>query len=154
MRKLLSLSVLAVALTLGGCAQGGGYNGYSNSYQEPTRIEYGRVMNTQQVSTGGASTWGYGAAAGGAAGLLSGRGHSTESKVIRGALGALAGAAVNKAVTSGSTTNQVLIQTRHGGQFNVRHGSNDLAYGDCVQIETRNGGNVRLYRASPTQCNF
>lgn len=149
MRKLLSLSVLVGALTLGGCAQGIGYGG---GYQQPTRIDFAKVLSVQQVATGG--SWGYGAAIGGTAGVLTGGGHSTESKLVRGALGALAGAAVNKAVTSGQEDTQVVVQLSNGSRMNVKHSSRDLTYGDCVQVETRYGGDIRLYRASPTQCNF
>ncbi len=148
MRRILSVSALTAALLLTGCATGGNYG----AYQQPTRIETARVVNVQQVATGG--SWGYGAAIGGVAGVLTGGGHSNESKLIRGALGALAGAAINKGLTAGAQDNMVMVQTRTGLTLNVRHDSRDLAPGDCVQVETRYNGDVRLFRTSATQCAF
>jgi len=148
MRRIFSVSALAAALLLTGCVSGGNYG----SYQQPTRIETARVVNIQQVATGG--RWGYGAAIGGAAGVLSGGGHSTESKLVRGALGALAGAAINKAFTAGAQDNMVMVQDRTGLTLNVKHDSRDLVPGDCVQVETRFNGDVRLFRTSATQCSF
>lgn len=148
MRRIFNVSALVATLMLAGCAAGGNYG----AYQQPTRIETARVINVQQVATGG--SWGYGAAIGGAAGVLTGGGHSNESKLVRGALGALAGAAINKAFTAGAQDNMVMVQTRTGMTLNVNHDSRDLVPGDCVQVETRYNGDIRLFRTSATQCSF
>ncbi|AYG48501.1 hypothetical protein DV532_25825 (plasmid) [Pseudomonas sp. Leaf58] len=86
--------------------------------------------------------------------MLSGGGHSTESKVIRGGIGALAGAAINKALTTGNTQTHLVIQNRLGQVIQVSHAQNDMIPGDCVQIQSRYDGDVRVYRTSSTQCNF
>ncbi|MBD8089195.1 hypothetical protein IFT48_04310 [Pseudomonas fluorescens] len=86
--------------------------------------------------------------------MLTGGGHSTESKVIRTGIGALAGAAVNKALTSGQTETQLVVQNRYGQMFQVVHDQSDMYPGDCVQIQTRYDGQMKIYRTSPTQCNF
>lgn len=146
MRKfsLLGVSVVVAAM-LAGCASQG-------RYQQPTRLEVGRVIDVQQVRTNG--SWLPGAAIGGVAGVLSGSGHSTESKVIRGGVGALAGAAINKALTTGNTETHLIIQNRLGQVIQVAHSQNDMIPGDCVQIQSRYDGDVRVFRTSSTQCNF
>jgi outer membrane lipoprotein SlyB len=147
MRKLtLLVAVLSIAASLSGCAyQGGGY-------QQPTRLDVGRIIDVQQVRTNG--SWVPGAAIGGVAGALTGRGHSTESKVVRAGIGALAGAAINKALTTGNSETHLVIQNRMGQVIQVAHNQSDLVPGDCVQIQTRYNGDVQIYRASSTQCNF
>lgn len=146
MRKfsLLGGSMVMAAL-LAGCA-------YQGGYQQPTRLEVGRVIDVQLVRTSG--SWLPGAAIGGVAGVLSGGGHSTESKVIRGSVGALAGAAINKALTTGNTQTHLVIQNRLGQVIQVAHAQNDMIPGDCVQIQSRYDGDVRVFRTSSTQCNF
>ncbi|WOF81429.1 hypothetical protein P5704_026395 (plasmid) [Pseudomonas sp. FeN3W] len=146
MRISLAAGLMSAVALLSGCVQGGG------AYQQPTRIDTGRIISVQQVTNNGG--WGAGAAIGGAAGVLTGGGHSTESKLIRGALGALAGAAVQKGLTTGGQDTYVTVQTRYGQAYNVKHSSRDLVPGDCVQVETRYNGDIRLYRTSNTQCNF
>lgn len=146
MRKISLLCALAMAASLTGCAAPG------NSYQQPTKLDVGRIVDVQKVTTNG--SWGTGAAIGGVAGLLTGGGHSTESKVIRAGVGALAGAAVNKALTTGQTETQLVVQNRYGQMFQVVHDQSDMYPGDCVQIQTRYDGQMKIYRTSPTQCNF
>lgn len=149
MRRLTGFSALALSLlVVGGCVQGN----FGGGYEQPTRLDVARVINVQQVATGG--SWGYGAAIGGVAGVATGGGHSTESKLIRGALGALTGAAINKAFTAGDQDTYVVVQNRNGSTMNVRQNARDLVPGDCVQVETRYNGDIRLYRASSTQCTF
>lgn len=145
MRKISGMSMVALAMLLGGCA-------YQGGYQQPTRLEVGRVLDVQQVRTSG--SWVPGAAIGGVAGVLTGAGHSTESKVIRAGVGALAGAAINKALTTGNTRTQLVIQNRLGQVIQVAHAKNDMIPGDCVQIQTRYNGDVQIFRTSATQCNF
>lgn len=124
----------------------------SNGYTTPTRLESARVIDVQTSKAGG--SWAPGAVIGGGLGVLSGGGHSTESKVIRAAGGALIGAAVNKAITSGQTVTQVMVQTSRGQTMQVAHNYSDLIPGDCVMLETRRDGDVQLQRTSATQCNF
>lgn len=145
MRGLCVLGALVAAATLSGCVS-------ADRYQQPTRLEVARVVDIQKVTTSG--SWVPGAAIGGVAGVLTGSGHSTESKLIRGGLGALAGAAINKALTTGGTQNQLVVQTRYGQMYQVMHDQSDLYPGDCVQVQTRYDGQMKLYRTSSTQCNF
>jgi outer membrane lipoprotein SlyB len=145
MRKYSLWGSLAMALALTGCA-------YQGGYQQPTRLEVGRVIDVQQVRTDG--SWMPGAAIGGVAGVLTGSGHSTESKLIRGGVGALAGAAINKALTTGNSETHLVIQNRLGQVIQVAHSQSDMIPGDCVQIQTRYNGDVQIFRTSPTQCNF
>jgi hypothetical protein len=131
MRRLTYFSALALSiLMVSGCAQGG----FGSGYDQPTRLDVARVISVQQVATG--------------------NGHSNESKLIRGVLGALTGAAINRAFTAGDQDTYVVVQTRNGSTMNVRQDARDLVSGDCVQVETRYNGDIRLYRASSTQCNF
>ncbi|AXH59518.1 hypothetical protein [Pseudomonas amygdali] len=146
MRKTSLLCALALAASITGCAAPG------TSYQQPTRLDVGRIVDVQKVATNG--SWGTGAAIGGVAGLLTGGGHSTESKVIRAGVGALAGAAINKALTTGQMETQLVVQNRYGQMFQVIHDHSDMYPGDCVQIQTRYDGQMKIYRTSPTQCNF
>lgn len=146
MRKFSLLCVMAVAASLAGCAAPG------QSYQQPTRLDVGRIVDVQQIATNG--SWGTGAAIGGVAGALTGGGHSTESKIIRAGVGALAGAAINKALTTGQTETQLVVQNRSGHMLQVVHDQSDMYPGDCVQIQTRYDGQIKIYRTSPTQCNF
>lgn len=132
------------ALFLGGCASGG--------YKEPTRMEAARVLDVHQVASNG--SWGPGAAIGGIAGVLTGGGHSTESKVIRGAGGALVGAAINKVLTTGTTHTSLILETGRGQMMQVDHDASDLMPGDCVVINTRSDGDVTIQRTSATQCQF
>lgn len=132
------------ALVLGGCVSG--------SYNEPTRIETARVLDVHQVASNG--SWAPGAAIGGVAGVLTGGGHSTESKIIRGAGGALVGAAINKVLTTGNLHTSLVLETGRGQMMQVEHDANDLAPGDCVVINTRRDGNVSIQRTSATQCQF
>lgn len=132
------------ALFLGGCASGG--------YSEPTRMEAARVLDVHQVASNG--SWAPGAAIGGVAGVLTGSGHSTESKVIRGAGGALIGAAINKVLTTGNTHTSLVLETGRGQMMQVDHDASDLVPGDCVVINTRTDGNVSIQRTSATQCQF
>lgn len=139
------LVVVGLSVALAGCAQHGG--GYSTA----NRVDTAKVLDVQQVASD--ASWGPGAIIGGVAGVATGQGHSTESKLIRGAVGALAGGVVNRAVTSGRTEYQVLVQTTTGQQYRMAHGSGDLRVGDCVQVQ-HSGNTAKLYRTSQTQCNL
>jgi uncharacterized protein YaiE (UPF0345 family) len=134
-----------VSLLLTGCVSTGGYT-------TPTRIQTARVVDIQRGTTEG--SWVPGAAIGGGVGVLTGIGHSTESKVIRGAGGALIGAALNKAFTTGNRETSLVVQTARGETLQIDHEYNDLVPGDCVNLETRQDGDVQVSRTSTTQCNF
>lgn len=144
MRRLYaSLTLMSLALT--GCVS-------DDSFSTPLRIQTARVIDVQSYAS--ASSWGTGAVIGGGVGVLTGIGHSTESKVIRGAGGALIGAAINKAFTAGSQEARLVVQTARGETLEVANNHNDLVPGDCVNLETRPDGDVQVTRTSTTQCNF
>jgi hypothetical protein len=134
-----------VSLLLSGCASNGGFT-------TPTRIQTARVVDIHRGTTEG--SWAPGAAIGGGVGVLTGIGHSTESKVIRGAGGALIGAALNKAFTTGNPQTELVVETARGETLQIQHSYNDLVPGDCVNLETRQDGDVQVTRTSTTQCNF
>lgn len=144
MRRLYA-SLTLMSLMLAGCASNDGFSA-------PIRIQTARVIDTQTLTSSG--SWGAGAAIGGGVGVLTGIGHSTESKVIRGAGGALIGAALNKAFTAGSKEARLAVQTAQGDILDVANNHNDLVPGDCVNLETRPNGDVQVTRTSTTQCNF
>jgi outer membrane lipoprotein SlyB len=143
--KHLYASVPLLSLLLAGCVS-------STGYSAPTRLEAARVVDVQHTTSSG--SWGTGAAVGGGIGVLTGLGHSTESKVIRGAGGALIGAVVQKALTTGNQQVSIIVRTERGQTLQVAHGYNDLIPGDCVMVESRQDGNVKLARAGSSQCNF
>lgn len=141
----LYASLTLMSLTLAGCAG-------DSSFSTPIRIQTVRVVDVQAF--GSAGSWGTGAAIGGGVGVLTGIGHSTQSKVIRGAGGALIGAAINKAFTTGKPEARLVVQTAQGETLEVANNHNDLVPGDCVNLETRPDGDVQVTRTSKTQCNF
>lgn len=144
MRRLYA-SFTLMSLMLAGCVSDGGYS-------TPLRIETARVVDVQAFTSEG--SWAPGAVIGGGVGVLTGIGHSTESKVIRGAGGALIGAAINKAFTTGNKEVRLVVQTARGETLEVANNHNDLVPGDCVNLETRPDGDVQVTRTSTTQCNF
>ncbi|WP_274643912.1 hypothetical protein [Pseudomonas serbica] len=143
-RRFLALA-MASTMAISGCAGNSGYN-------EATRMETARVLDVQQVASNG--SWMPGAAIGGVAGVLTGGGHSTESKLYRGAGGALIGAAINKVLTTGNLHTSLVLESSRGQMIQVDHDANDLRPGDCVVINTRSNGNVSIQRTSQTQCSF
>jgi outer membrane lipoprotein SlyB len=143
--KRLYASFTLMSLVLSGCASDGGFS-------PALRIQTARIVDVQSYSSEG--SWGTGAVIGGGVGVLTGIGHSTESKVIRGAGGALIGAAINKAFTTGNPQARLVVQTSSGETLEVANNHNDLVPGDCVNLETRSDGDVQITRTSSTQCNF
>lgn len=141
----LYASLTLMSLTLAGCAVDQGLT-------TPIRIQTARVVDAQAYMSDG--SWGTGAAIGGGVGVLTGIGHSTESKIIRGAGGALIGAAINKAFTTGNKEVRLVVQTARGETLEVANEHNDLVPGDCINLETTPSGDVRVTRTSTTQCNF
>lgn len=145
MRQRFLLLALASSIALSGCASNSGY-------VEPTRAETARVLDVHQVASNG--SWVPGAAIGGVAGVLTGSGHSTESKLYRGAGGALIGAAINKVLTTGNLHTSLVLENTRSEIIQVDHDATDLRPGDCVVINTRYDGKVSIQRTSPTQCSF
>ncbi len=134
----------AMSLMIAGCSSGG--------YQQAIEIETVKIIDVQRYQTEGSA--GPGAAVGLAAGIISGRGHSTESKVIRGLGGALVGGAVSKSLTSGHVEARLILQNRQGQRYVLPKQSLDLRPGDCMTMHTNRYGGTRVYRTSPTECNF
>lgn len=145
MGQRLTALMLASVVTLSGCA-------FNSGYGDPTRIETARVLDVHQVPSNG--SWVPGAAIGGVAGVLTGGGHSTESKIYRGVGGALIGAAVNKVLTTGNLQTSLVLESSKGQMMQVDHNASDLRPGDCVVVNTRRDGKVSIQRTSQTQCSF
>lgn len=141
----LYASFTLMSLALAGCAG-------SNDFSAPIRIQTARVVDVQSYASSG--SWGTGAVIGGGVGVLTGIGHSTESKIMRGAGGSLIGAAINKAFTTGSQEARLVVQTAQGETLEMANDHNDLVPGDCVNLERRQNGDVKVTRTSTTQCNF
>lgn len=143
LKLAMTLTALTAAALMSGCAT-------SNGYGPAHRIEVAKVLEVTEFRSQG--TWVPGAAIGGAVGLVTGQGHSTESKVIRTAAGAAIGGALNKVVTSGAVRNEVLLVTQGGQRIRVEHRSTDLHPGDCVEVRYYGSNAAKLFRTSPTQC--
>lgn len=144
MRRLYA-TALAMSLLMSGCTS---YSGY----QLAILVETGRVIDVQHETSSG--QWAPGAMVGGGVGLITGQGHSTESKVIRTSGGALIGAAINKALTNGEQNTFLLVQKPGGQILRIPHTHQDLIPGDCITMESRGSGSVKVFRTSHTQCNF
>jgi hypothetical protein len=144
MLKMLIVPAMLV-VTLGGCALDG-------NYHQSTTMQSARVVSVDTSMSSG--DWKIGAGVGAVAGLLTGAGHSTESKAYRAAAGGLAGAAVGKALTTGNQVVSLTLHTAGGQMMLIEHDHKDLRIGDCVSVETRSNGRARVMRTSPTQCNF
>lgn len=144
-RSRLGMTMIALlgAVLTSGCATSSGYG-------SAHRVEVAKVLQVTQHRTQG--SWVPGAAIGGAVGLATGQGHSTESKVIRTVAGAALGGAVNKAFTQGGIKHEVLLATQSGQRIRVEHPSSDLHPGDCVEVQYHGANAAKLYRTSPTQC--
>ncbi len=95
----------------------------------PNQINYGQVITHQTYKID--ATYGRGAVAGAIAGAV-----IAENDRGWGALGgALIGAGLEAAVTSGQETHQVVIQLASGQSFSVATPPNNLRTGDCVAVE-------------------
>jgi len=106
------------------------------SMNQVIRLEYGTVLEAQNVDVQSSAAGG--AILGGLLGLASGRGHSGESKIIRGAAGAVIGGAVEKSLTSGSKGVAYTIRKMNGMIIKVVTEKINLLVNDCISIETTN----------------
>lgn len=165
--RLMSLASSAIALaTLAACAPMNGpmnspapvssypttsypQSTYSNQNSQGNYVEYGRISNVEVLrSQGQAQGSGLGAVLGGVAGALVGSqiggGNGRTAATVAGAFGgAVAGNAIEKNRSSGSTeTYRVSVQLDNGGTrvYDVPY-SGELRTGDRVRIE-----NNQLYR--------
>lgn len=107
-------------------------------------INYGTVASVQTVDK--EASHGGGALAGGLLGAaLAGPRH----RVLKIGASAAAGAAIQGAATSGSTT-QITVKLVEGGQVNITTEQQDFREGDCVMVEQGEHANIR--RASSYHC--
>lgn len=144
MRKIMIVGGALSALLLTGCASGP---------TAPHVQHYVSAIVTDVTSEYKPSGYKTGAAVGAGAGLLTGRGHGTESKVIRSAGGALIGAALQKGLTSGTTTYKVQVLTSRGDVFAFKHNDEHIKIGDCVKYDMNNP-RAKLFHTSMNDCNF
>lgn len=145
MRKVkIGLAGLALSLALAGCA--------SNQAQQHVPYYVSALVTDIQVENK-PSGWKTGTAVGAGAGLLTGRGHGKESKAYRAAGGALIGAALQKGLTSGSTTYHVQVVTERNDVFGFKHRDNNLKIGDCVQFDMNNN-RAKLLHTDMNNCRF
>lgn len=132
------------SLVLSGCAA---------NAAAPHQPHYVSAIVTDVTSEYTPSGFKTGAAVGGAAGLLTGRGHGTESKVIRTAAGAAIGGALQKGLTSGTTTYKVQVLTSRGDVYRFNHRDDNMRVGDCVKYDMNNT-RAKLFHTSMNECNF
>ena len=145
MRKIIIVGGSLAMLALTGCA--GGIN------DAPHQQHFVSGLVTDVTSEYTPSGYKTGAAVGAGAGLITGRGHGTESKVIRSAGGALIGAALQKGLTGGTTTYKVQVLTSRGDVFSFKHRDEHIKVGDCVKYDMNNP-RAKLFHTSMSDCNF
>ena len=145
-RSMHAATVLAGALALAGCADGGIS---PSSLNEAVGISYGTVESVTPVKvsqTGEVA----GSVMGGLLGLALTAGHSGGSMLLGTAGGALAGGLLGHVMQGSDTADQFVIRRTDGSTLEVATEQRDLEPGDCVAIEQ--GRHTSLRRVSSTLC--
>lgn len=119
---------------------------------QPLEIVPAKVVSTLQQDDKG--NWVVGATLGAAAGLISGQGHGTESKLIRTAGGAGVGVLASHLLAGRKKNTVVVLQDRSGVIYEIEHVSSEFGVGDCVLIHRRSQYSTTMHRANSSQCYF
>lgn len=144
--RVLGSVIVAGALALAGCADGGIS---PSSLNEGVGISYGTIESVTPVKvspTGEVA----GSVMGGLLGLALTAGHSGGSMLLGAAGGALAGGLLGHTMQGSDSADQFVIRRSDGSILQVATEQRDLEVGDCVAIEQ--GRHTSLRRASPGLC--